>query len=227
MPSFRWCLEEEKKMRWWRRRSWEKRELQHLVFLPIFIREKSSHEEREKLVLLFTLGTVIHVYIVDQLKGKRNSPAKKEDSLQDWLTDRQVTREDSGSKGSITSQDTLLYVCKQTVPPSIHRPTVDSFLSGLLFMTWNWPETGLKVITMYNGIGLTTPRGSGTSGYVQKNMSTVNKSKQKQEYRSEEDINRMEAALNRKPNQEILDHQKKRFIELKCLEERVRLEEKG
>ena len=80
---------------------------------------------------------------------------------------------------------------------------------------------------MYNGIGLTTPRGSGTSGYVQKNLSTINKSKQKHDYRSEEDIARMEAQLNRPPNQDILDHQKKRQIELRCLEERVRLEDKG
>lgn len=80
---------------------------------------------------------------------------------------------------------------------------------------------------MYNGIGLTTPRGSGTSGYVQKNLSTVNKSKQKHEYRTEEDIARFEAQLNRPPNPEILEHQKKRMIEVKCLEERIRLEDKG
>lgn len=80
---------------------------------------------------------------------------------------------------------------------------------------------------MYNGIGLTTARGSGTSGYVQKNLSTINKSKQKHEYRTEEDIKRMEAALNRPPNQEILDHQRKRQIELRCLEEREHLENQG
>lgn len=28
---------------------------------------------------------------------------------------------------------------------------------------------------MYNGIGLPTPRGSGTSGYIQKNLSLVKK----------------------------------------------------
>jgi serine/arginine repetitive matrix protein 2 len=32
---------------------------------------------------------------------------------------------------------------------------------------------------MYNGIGLTTARGSGTSGYVQKNLSAVSKQKRK------------------------------------------------
>ena len=80
---------------------------------------------------------------------------------------------------------------------------------------------------MYNGIGLQTARGSGTSGYVQKNLSTLNKSKQKHEYRTEEDIAKMEAALNRPPNQDILEHQKKRRIEAKVYEERVRLEDEG
>ena len=32
---------------------------------------------------------------------------------------------------------------------------------------------------MYNGIGLTTPRGSGTSGYVQKNLSFVKPNQQR------------------------------------------------
>lgn len=81
---------------------------------------------------------------------------------------------------------------------------------------------------MYNGIGLTTARGSGTSGYVQRNLSSLNKQKHKKEdYKTEEDIQRMEAALSRPPNKDILNHQKKRQIELWCLEERERLEAKG
>jgi hypothetical protein len=35
---------------------------------------------------------------------------------------------------------------------------------------------------MYNGIGLTTPRGSGTNGYVQRNLSFVHNRTQRQEY---------------------------------------------
>lgn len=80
---------------------------------------------------------------------------------------------------------------------------------------------------MYNGIGLQTARGSGTSGYVQKNLSTINRSHKKHDYPLEQDIQRMEAALNKPPNQELLTHQKKRQIELKCLEERERLESQG
>ena len=80
---------------------------------------------------------------------------------------------------------------------------------------------------MYNGIGLTTARGSGTSGYVQKNLSAVNKSRKQVDYRTEDDIKRMEAALNRPPNQDILSHQKKRAIEVKCIEAREKLELQG
>lgn len=40
---------------------------------------------------------------------------------------------------------------------------------------------------MYNGIGLQTPRGSGTSGYVQKNLSFVkpNPLKQREDFLKE------------------------------------------
>ena len=38
---------------------------------------------------------------------------------------------------------------------------------------------------MYNGIGLTTPRGSGTSGYVQKNLSFVKPQKSREDFLKE------------------------------------------
>ena len=38
------------------------------------------------------------------------------------------------------------------------------------------------------------------------------------EYNAEDDIKRAEAAINRKPNEELLDHQRKRVIELKCVD---------
>lgn len=39
---------------------------------------------------------------------------------------------------------------------------------------------------MYNGIGLPTPRGSGTSGFIQKNLSTAKKNiKSKEEFLKE------------------------------------------
>ena len=71
---------------------------------------------------------------------------------------------------------------------------------------------------MYNGIGLSTVRGSGTSGYVQRNLSHVpaTKEKRKIDYKTEADLKKEEKI--RGPNQGILDHEKKRKIEVKCAE---------
>uniref|UniRef100_A0A2L2XYP3 Serine/arginine repetitive matrix protein 2 n=1 Tax=Parasteatoda tepidariorum TaxID=114398 RepID=A0A2L2XYP3_PARTP len=80
---------------------------------------------------------------------------------------------------------------------------------------------------MYNGIGLQTPRGSGTNGYVQRNMSFVPKSREKVNYKTEEDIKKLDALSNKKPNQGILAHERKRTIELKCLEMQELMEEQG
>lgn len=73
---------------------------------------------------------------------------------------------------------------------------------------------------MYNGIGLPTPRGSGTNGYVQKNMAHVSKKTISQP-------NQPDPNINKKPNKDILMHQRKREIESKCLRLRAELEEEG
>jgi len=67
---------------------------------------------------------------------------------------------------------------------------------------------------MYNGIGLTTPRGSGTNGYIPRNLGFV-RQRPKIEYKDpiEEDKN----LLRRKPNQEILEHERKRELELRVM----------
>ena len=41
---------------------------------------------------------------------------------------------------------------------------------------------------MYNGIGLTTQRGSGTNGYVQRNLSFVQQKKDRINYKTEDEI---------------------------------------
>jgi serine/arginine repetitive matrix protein 2 len=76
---------------------------------------------------------------------------------------------------------------------------------------------------MYNGIGLQTARGSGTNGYVQKNMSFVNH-KPKVDYKS---FDEMKPAVHKKPNKEILEHEAKRRVEVKLLEYRDKLEDLG
>lgn len=81
---------------------------------------------------------------------------------------------------------------------------------------------------MYNGIGLQTPRGSGTNGHVQRNFAFVRPSKKDSvNYRNEEDIAKLEATTNRQPNLEILDHERKRKIEVKCAELEEVLETQG
>uniref|UniRef100_A0A6P4EH79 Serine/arginine repetitive matrix protein 2 isoform X3 n=1 Tax=Drosophila rhopaloa TaxID=1041015 RepID=A0A6P4EH79_DRORH len=80
---------------------------------------------------------------------------------------------------------------------------------------------------MYNGIGLTTPRGSGTNGHVQRNWACVRPGKKDKDYRAEDDTKKLDAQLNRPPNKEILDHDRKRKIEVKCLEFEEILEKQG
>ncbi|KAH9077408.1 hypothetical protein EDB83DRAFT_1706187 [Lactarius deliciosus] len=76
---------------------------------------------------------------------------------------------------------------------------------------------------MYNGIGLTTPRGSGTNGYVVRNLSAV-RSRDTPHDRA----NAWDAAppKHREPDKEILEHERKRKVEVKCLELQLELEDK-
>lgn len=80
---------------------------------------------------------------------------------------------------------------------------------------------------MYNGIGLATARGTGTNGYVQRNLSFVRKVKEKVEYKPDEEKKKLEEYANRRGNAELLLHERKRKIELKCAELEDELEEKG
>ncbi|CAO3647708.1 unnamed protein product [Cunninghamella echinulata] len=78
---------------------------------------------------------------------------------------------------------------------------------------------------MYNGIGLTTPRGSGTNGYVVRNLSHVQppSTKKKQRY---DDI-KESSIKGKKPNEELLLHDRKRKIEVDCMKLRLKLEDEG
>ncbi|PLW41676.1 hypothetical protein PCANC_13174 [Puccinia coronata f. sp. avenae] len=75
----------------------------------------------------------------------------------------------------------------------------------------------------YNNIGLTTPRGSGTSGYVQRNLSQP---RPPDDYRAKAN-ERYDDHLGaqRKPDQSILEHERKRRVENKCVELQLELEE--
>lgn len=77
---------------------------------------------------------------------------------------------------------------------------------------------------MADNVGLTTPRGSGTSGYVQKNRSLLRPRDKVQPYPKD-----WESAKHRprQPDAEILEHEAKRDIEVKVLELRDKLEDEG
>lgn len=70
---------------------------------------------------------------------------------------------------------------------------------------------------MYNGIGLQTPRGSGTNGYVQRNMAFVFEKPKQMQFNYNTSIQRV-APTTRAPNQDILDHERKRQIEVKVMD---------
>lgn len=69
-------------------------------------------------------------------------------------------------------------------------------------------------------------RGSGTNGYVQRNVSSL-KSKRMPLPRMEEQQARMDSHLLRRPNLDIIEHERKRLVEAKCLVLQDELEEKG
>lgn len=73
---------------------------------------------------------------------------------------------------------------------------------------------------MYNGIGLQTARGSGTNGYIQRNLSHV-KPRDAPRPQSEEKVRHIE------PDEKILEHDRKRKVEVKCIELQDELEEQG
>ena len=79
----------------------------------------------------------------------------------------------------------------------------------------------------YNGIGLATVRGSGTNGYVQKNWSHVNR-KSHVDYRNEQKAAEKKGApKQRKPDAGILEHERKRKVEVRLAEFEDAMEEQG
>lgn len=75
------------------------------------------------------------------------------------------------------------------------------------------------------GIGLSTVRGSGTSGYVQTNKFHIRGRNPQRAEDSQEDVK--QSVVHRKPNAAILEHNEKREIEVKVEALREKLEEEG
>lgn len=75
---------------------------------------------------------------------------------------------------------------------------------------------------MYNGIGLLTPRGSGTSGYVQTNKFNL-RGRPQGAFKEETAV----ATANVQPDKGILEHNRKRQLELDLLKLADELEAQG
>ena len=78
---------------------------------------------------------------------------------------------------------------------------------------------------MYNGIGLKTARGSGTNGFVQRNLSYVSPVRLL-EFSKRRDNEIVEPKIQ-KQDTSILEHQVKREIELAVLELEEKMKEQG
>jgi hypothetical protein len=77
---------------------------------------------------------------------------------------------------------------------------------------------------MSENVGLSTPRGSGTSGYVQRNLAHLKPRDYAAPYPPDHESLRHR---QRKPDQEILEHDRKRQIEVEVFELRDKLEDEG
>ncbi|CAK9153891.1 unnamed protein product [Ilex paraguariensis] len=82
---------------------------------------------------------------------------------------------------------------------------------------------------MYNAIGLQTPRGSGSNGYIQSNKFSVRPKTGEvvSDNKGFDSSHDGTAGFTRKPNKDILDHDRKRKIELKLVTLEERLKDEG
>jgi serine/arginine repetitive matrix protein 2 len=76
---------------------------------------------------------------------------------------------------------------------------------------------------MYNGVGILTPRGTGTSGHVQTNKFNLRRAPVPKFGDGQDGPQH----TDRKPNKEILEHNRRRQLEIKLLELSDQLEEAG
>ncbi|KAK1828414.1 Pre-mRNA-splicing factor CWC21 [Podospora conica] len=80
---------------------------------------------------------------------------------------------------------------------------------------------------MSDNVGLSTPRGSGTSGYVQRNLAFQRPRDAASPYTRRPDDIAHQSHRPRAPDQGLLEHDRKREVEVKVFELRDKLEEEG
>ncbi|KAI0512758.1 cwf21-domain-containing protein [Xylaria bambusicola] len=79
---------------------------------------------------------------------------------------------------------------------------------------------------MSDNVGLSTPRGSGTSGYVQRNLAHMRPRDRDRAAPYPRDLDHLKHR-QRQPDKGILEHDRKREIEVKVFELRDQLEDEG
>lgn len=80
---------------------------------------------------------------------------------------------------------------------------------------------------MSDNVGLSTPRGSGTSGYVQRNLAHIRPRDSGAPYPPRDSASDIPKHRQRQPDKGILEHDRKRAVEVKVLELRDELEDAG
>lgn len=82
---------------------------------------------------------------------------------------------------------------------------------------------------MSDNVGLSTPRGSGTSGYVQRNLAHIRPRDSGAPYPPRDSSSSFDSPKHkpRQPDKGILEHDRKRAVEVKVLELRDELEDAG
>ncbi|KAG0251155.1 RNA-splicing factor [Mortierella polycephala] len=75
----------------------------------------------------------------------------------------------------------------------------------------------------YNGIGLSTARGSGTNGYIVRNLSALKL--RRRDFKPTDPYD--DEPKIRKPNADLVLHEQKRSIEVKCATLQAELEDEG
>lgn len=77
----------------------------------------------------------------------------------------------------------------------------------------------------YNGIGLSTARGSGTNGYIQKNYTKNTETNYSKRLKNKQDDFKKNQIINSFKDKELIKHDLKRSIDLKVSEYRDKLED--
>lgn len=102
------------------------------------------------------------------------------------------------------------------------RTSLTYFKQLLLITLESFVSSKLCIVRMSSNVGLTTPRGSGTSGYVQRNLSHLRPRDNFAPYPKDYDEMRHR---QRKPDKDILNHDRLREIEVQVFDLRDKLEE--